>query len=178
MTNLFPRTITAGLTLDAPVTLSAYPPPSWQLTAVLRGPKAITLSARHEGKAHRFHAVASETSLWSAGNYLLSLRAARTDGTVVELYSDTVTIRPDIELLGDGHDARGHVQRVLDAIEAVLEKRATLDQEEYRINNRELRRTPIGELLKLRDRYRAELARMEAGRRGSLFLRSVKVAFR
>ena len=77
-----------------------------------------------------------------------------------------------------GHDARSHVQRVLDAIEAVLEKRATLDQEQYRINNRELRRTPIADLLKLRDRYRGELARMKAASKGGLFGVSARVVFR
>ena len=45
----------------------------------------------------------------------------------------------------------------LDAIEAVIENRATLDQERYRINDRELWRTPVTELIKLRQRYRAEV---------------------
>ena len=86
-------------------------------------------------------------------------------------------MRPDIAQLAAGHDARSHVQRVLDAIEAVLEKRATLDQEQYRINNRELRRTPIADLLKLRDRYRMELQRAKAARNGTLF-GVARVAFR
>ena len=87
-------------------------------------------------------------------------------------------MRPDIAQLAAGHDARSHVQRVLDAIEAVLEKRATLDQERYRINNRELVRTPVADLLKLRDRYRGELARMKAASKGGLFGVSARVVFR
>ena len=107
----------------------------------------------------------------------MSLRASRGD-EVREIDTGEVTIRPDISQLAAGHDARSHVERALAAIEAVIEKRATIDQERYRINNRELWRTPVGELLRLRDRYKAELARMQAVRRGDLFGRTVKVAFR
>ena len=69
------------------------------------------------------------------------------------------------------------MQKVLDAIEAVLENRATLEQEQYQINNRSLKRRSSGELLKLRDHYRAELSRMNAARRGRLF-GNINVAFR
>ena len=48
----------------------------------------------------------------------------------------------------------------------MIEKRASLDQERYRINNRELYRTPIADLLKLRDLYRAEVRREQAAARG------------
>ena len=64
--------------------------------------------------------------------------------------------KPLITLPGVG------VQRTLEAIEAVIEKRASIDQERYKINNRELWRTPIPELLVMRDRYRSELRRLKA----------------
>lgn len=51
-----------------------------------------------------------------------------------------------------------HAQRVLAAIEAVLERRATVDQQSYGIEGRSLARMPIGDLLRFRDRYRAEVA--------------------
>jgi hypothetical protein len=38
----------------------------------------------------------------------------------------------------------------------VLERRATLDQENYTIGTRSLGRTPIPELMRLRDLYRQE----------------------
>ena len=55
-----------------------------------------------------------------------------------------------------------HVRRVIDAIEAVIERRATKDQKSYSIDGRSLERTPIDELLLLRDRYRAEWQRLLA----------------
>jgi hypothetical protein len=54
-------------------------------------------------------------------------------------------------------DDRSHARKVLDAIEAVIENRATKDQEEYQIGHRSLRRTPMQELMALRDKYRGEV---------------------
>lgn len=175
--DLFPRILGAGTSFEHLIASAAWPAPDWTLTAVLRGPVPMNLVASHEGSRHRFCVPAAMTSTWTAGRYVLSLRASRGD-EVREIDTGEVTIRPDISQLAAGHDARSHVERALAAIEAVIEKRATIDQERYRINNRELWRTPVGELLRLRDRYKAELARMQAVRRGDLFGRTVKVAFR
>lgn len=56
-------------------------------------------------------------------------------------------------------DLRGHAARVLEAISALLEGRATKDQQSYRIGERELTRIPVPELLALRDYYKAEAQR-------------------
>jgi len=55
-----------------------------------------------------------------------------------------------------------HARRVLTAIEAVIEGRASKDQEEYTIGTRSLKRTPIKDLLVLRDAYKAEVAHEDA----------------
>jgi hypothetical protein len=54
-------------------------------------------------------------------------------------------------------DERTHARKVLDAIEAVLENRASKDQEEYQIGHRSLKRTPINDLIALRQMYRGEV---------------------
>ena len=177
MTGIFPSKTSAGLTFDRTTTLTAYPATDWQLSAALRGPGAINLTAQAVGDAHQFLVPASETADWEPGDYWYSVRATR-DGTVVEVEAGQIKITPDLATLDAGHDGRDHVRRVLDSIEAVLEKRATLDQQSYKINNRELARTPIPELLILRDRYRSELRRMMAARKGGLFDQAVRVRFR
>lgn len=177
MTGIFPSSISAGLTFNRPATLTAHPAPDWQLAAVLRGAGAIEITAEADGTGHRFLVPATETATWVPGDYWYSIRASK-DGEVVEVESGQITVKPDLASLDAGHDGRAHVQRVLDAIEAVLEKRATIDQERYSINNRELWRTPIPQLLELRDRYRSELRRMKAARKGGLFNQAVRVGFR
>ena len=51
---------------------------------------------------------------------------------------------------------RSHAKKVLDAIEAVIENRATMDQSSMSIAGRSLSRLTIDELLQFRDRYKAE----------------------
>lgn len=173
--SILPDKIGAGLTFDRLVTLAAYPAPDWTLSVALRGAGSVNLTATADGNQHRLTVDAATTGNWSPGHYWYTARV--TDGTnVIEVESGQITVAPDLTLSTDGHDGRTHAQRTLEAIEAVIEKRASLDQERYRINNRELYRTPISDLLKLRDLYRAEVRREQAAARGkSLFGAPVRV---
>ncbi|BBF76065.1 hypothetical protein URS_0009 [Acinetobacter ursingii] len=79
-----------------------------------------------------------------------------------EIDAGVVEIKTDLATITENTDLRSHARKTLDAIEAVIEKRATIDQERYRINNRELYRTPFETLVKLRSLYRAEVSREQA----------------
>lgn len=176
MKEIIPNKFSAGLTFNRVATLTAYPAPDWVLSALLRGPSEIDFSAEPSGSGHRFVVSAAETAAWAPGRYWYSIRATR-DGEVAEVDNGEIVIEPDFSTTAAGYDGRDHVRRVVDAIEAVLERRATLDQERFTINNRELWRTPIADLLVLRDRYRSELRRMNAVKRGGLFNQKVRVGF-
>lgn len=175
---MIPEQIVAGTTFDVSLTMTAFPAPAWSMSLILRGPSAISVLASATGSQHRLAAEAGITSEWMPGFYAWALRATR--GTeIAQVDAGTVRVVADISTLAAGHDGRSHAARVLDAIEAVIENRATTDQQKYTINNRELWRTPIPELLLLRDRYSAELRREQQTRRGgqSLLGRQVKVRF-
>ena len=62
----------------------------------------------------------------------------------------------EINFADTNADHRSHAKKVLDAIEAVLENRASQDQMSYSIAGRSLSRMSIDDLMKFRDRYRAE----------------------
>ena len=112
------------------------------------------MTAAAEGSQHRFRQTLSEPANWAAGDYWYTLRAVdAATGDMVEVECGQVTITPDLVNAAVGFDGRTPNQIALDAIEAVIAQRATLDQERYRINNRELYRTSIPDLLKLRDHY-------------------------
>jgi hypothetical protein len=150
----FPAKIGAGLTFDLLLTLTAYPAPAWAVSVYLRGPSSISMTAAAEGSQHRFRKELGETANWAAGDYWYTLRAVdAATGDMVEVECGQVTITPDLVNAAVGFDGRTPNQIALDAIEAVIAQRATLDQERYRINNRELYRTSIPDLLKLRDHY-------------------------
>ncbi|WP_198556044.1 hypothetical protein [Halomonas sp. MES3-P3E] len=159
-----PKSTTAGTTLALSLALTAYPAPDWSATLILRGAQSIDLASQPDGKLHTFTTAADVTASWKPGDYWYSLRV--TDGTeVYEVETGTLTVDPDLAAVSE-FDGRTHAERTLQAIEAVIEGRASKDQDSYRINNRELRRTSISQLLKLRDVYRQEVRRLRASRRG------------
>lgn len=172
---ILPASVTAGLTFERTICLERYPAGVWALSAVLRGPGALNLSSTAEATQHKISVDAVTTSGWVPGRYSYSVRV--TNGVFVhEVEAGALDILPDLNAQTPGHDGRSHAERTLDAIEAVLERRATLDQERYRINNRELYRTPIAELIKLRSLYRSEVQRERQRARGDkLFGRAVRV---
>jgi len=165
MPRIVPSEIKAGLSFDLTVDACRYPAPEWDVLLLLRGPGTINLVSIDAGTQHRLVATAAVAAAWPPGEYAYSLRA--TNGAdVVELEAGAVPIRADLAAAVPGVDQRVHARKVLAAIEAVIEGRATLDQERYRIGERELHRTPIADLLKLRSHYRAELARETAAAQG------------
>lgn len=170
---LIPAVIGAGLTFEERFALESYPAPSWALTLLLRGAKAVDMSATAVGAEHQFTALAAESATWPAGVYQYSLRATQ-GGDVREVESGTLTVREDLSVVADGFDARSQNRIALDSINAVLAKRATMDQQRYSINNRELWRTPIPELLKLRAFYSVQVRREQSGGR---FGRNIPVRF-
>lgn len=171
-----PTTIPAGLTFSRRYTLTAYPADDgWVLSVLMRGPSTINLTGTADGVQHVVSADAVTTEAWAPGVYAYSVRVAK-GADKFEVDAGTVQVMADLAGVINGADMRSHAAKVLAAIEAVLEKRATLDQERYTINNRELWRTPIADLLKLRDVYRLEVRREQAAQCGkSLFGATVRV---
>ena len=177
MLSQFPKQITAGLSLKCEVISSEYPAPDWTLTAHIRGSKSIDLISLAQGTAHLFAATATETASYDAGDYAVTVRAKKGDD-VFEIESGSLIISADLGAVGDGHDAKSHARKVLTAIEAVIEGRASKDQESYTINGRSLTRTSIADLLTLRDRYKKEAAaEANGGKGGKLLRRKIKVRF-
>lgn len=145
---------------------------------MLRGPSVVDIIGTADGDYFVFTAPATETSDWAAGEYWYAVRAT-SSGDVKQLEGGQVSVLPDIANAAEGFNGSTHAERVLAAIEAVIEKRATMDQERYRINNRELYRTPIADLLKLRNTYRDEVNRERAKQCGhNPFGRKVRVVLK
>lgn len=79
------------------------------------------------------------------------------DGERETLTTGIIEVLPDVT--ANAVDTRSHARRVLDAIEATLEGKATSDHEETQINGRSIKRFPVEQLLTWRDKYRAEVVR-------------------
>ncbi len=175
MSRIAPAQIPAGLTFSHLVTLPDYPAPDWALTLSLRGPATIDVLAAAEGNQHLLEAAATATALYSPGLYRYTLRAAY-GGVVREIENGSITVAADLAASTTPADVRSHARIVLDNIRAVIEKRATQDQQKYSINNRELWRTPIADLLKLENQYAARVRAEDAkAAGGGVFGKSYRV---
>lgn len=155
--------ITQGDSLSWSENETDYPASSsWVVHYVLvNAGNRITFNSSADGDKHDFDITTATTSTWRSGEY--TFQRYVTDGTDrVTLDTGTVTIIKDFAVMGD---RRTHAVKVLESIEAVLENRATVDQESYTINGRSLSRMPIEELLKFRDIYRAEVSREKRAER-------------
>lgn len=73
--------------------------------------------------------------------------------------SGQIEILPDLAQATTDSDFRSHVKKVLDAIESLLEGKATADAMSYSIGGRSISKMGPTELLKWRDVYRVEYER-------------------
>lgn len=153
-----PQLIVAGDTVNWTRTLADYPAPTWVLTyTLINGTDKETVTAVASGTDHQVAVSASTTAGWSAGIY--SWTASVVNGSErFTVDSGTIEVKPDLAA-ATNYDTRSHIKKTLDAIEAVIEQRASKDQESYTINGRSLSRTPLEDLLKMRDQYRTEYQR-------------------
>jgi hypothetical protein len=132
---------------------------------------SLTYEFHHDdggGGAHAFTITATETS----DDYIVEVASATTANYNSLQYkwyafitrtsdSERISVDDGYTFLVDDYantnaDQRTHAKKVLDAIEALLENRASQDQMSYSIAGRSLSRMSIDDLLKFRDRYRAE----------------------
>ena len=156
-----PITIIAGDRLSFKRTnLDAdYPVASYSLKYSARlensGSTEITFTASESGNDYLIEVPAATTAAYIVGTYHWQAYIIRTsDSERITIDSGTWKVKPNRDIATT--DPRSHIKKVLDAIESVIENRATLDQENYSIQGRSLGRTPIADLLLLRDKYRAE----------------------
>lgn len=166
--------MTAAVPTSEPAELRAGDTWTWTKTlADYPASAPWTLKYRFKNAAGGFEIVASA----SGDGYSVTVAASTTAGYVAGAYSwvawveggnsekytvdsGTTTIDPDYRsgTATAALDDRSHARKVLASIEAVIEGRATKDQEEYAIAGRSLKRTPITTLLKMRQHYQAEVA--------------------
>lgn len=159
-----PEKLTQGDTWRWYKNLPDYlPADGWTLTYNLVNASDFeTFSASDNGDGRHLVSVAKATTAgYTVGEYPSGLIGYVDDGTTrVTVY------RGSFEVLSGpaaATDQRGHVRKVLDALEAVLESRATHDQLAVSIRGRSISRMTADELIGWYQRYQAlyaqELAR-------------------
>lgn len=152
-----PTEVTAGDTVKWTRTLSDYPAGTWTLSyTLINAASKIAITASASGTDHLVSVTPATSAAWSAGLY--DWQAYVTDGTDrYQVDSGRITVNANYAG-ATTLDDRSHVKKTLDAIEAVIEGRASQAQQSYTINGRSLTRIPLSELYEFRKQYQAEYA--------------------
>jgi len=119
------------------------------------GTHKFTLTATEANDTYYIEAASSSTTGYAVGDYIWEAYITKaSDSNRVMVDSGRTTITQN--LADTNADLRSHAKKVLDAIEAVIENRASMDQSSMSIAGRSLSRMSIDELMTFRDRYKAE----------------------
>lgn len=159
-----PSVINAGETLLFAVQVAGYPPgDGWTLSYFLKNKDAavVELTSTASGQDHLFSIPASTTGAWTAGEYFGVARVD--DGTSYRVIADVrVEVRQDMSQVGPDYDPRSHARKCLDAIEAVMEGRASKDIINTTIAGQSVGRMTPEQLAFWRNYYRAEVSAEDA----------------
>lgn len=161
-----PASLIAGDTAKWLKSLPDYlPADGWVLSyTLINAAGKITFSSTTSGTDHLVNVPAATTAAWAAGAYDWRATVANA-GEVYTVASGVINVAPAFG--ASTLDNRSHARKTLANIEAYLENAQNLTASSYEIAGRQLSRHSMGELLKLRDRYKFEVAREAAADRAA-----------
>tara|TARA_R100000329_G_scaffold100359_1_gene82835 strand:- start:774 stop:1364 length:591 start_codon:yes stop_codon:yes gene_type:complete len=140
---------------------NTYPIGSYALTYEFHedsgggGSHKFTITATEAEDTYFVEVASSTTASYSDGDFIWNAFITRSsDSQRIRVDTGRTTIVKN--LANTNADLRSHAKKVLDAVQAVLENRASVDQASFSIAGRSLSRMSIDELLSFRDKYKAE----------------------
>lgn len=153
-----PKTFRAGDLLSWSKSLSDFPANAgWALAyTFINATQKLTINAGASGADFLVSVSAATTAPYIAGTYSWMARVSK--GT--EIYtvdSGTTEILPNLAT-ATTYDGRTHAKKMLEAIEAAYEGRASLTQMQLQINGRSVQEFSRQELITWRSYYKAEVA--------------------
>lgn len=143
----------------------------WTLTYYFRGPTTFDVTASANGADFDVDVPASVTAAATAGLYFWQAWLSKDDDKL-RIASGRTNAVAGFPTTDAGFDGKSDAERLLDAIDALLAGKASVDQQEYTIGaggaQQQLRKIPIPDLLELRKHYAAIVGgeRRKRGRRG------------
>lgn len=182
LTNTEAIEIAAGDTVKWSKVFSRYPASAgWALSYSLRNAQqSIEISGSvitPNGDAFDVLIPATDTAPWVDGYYDYQAYVTNVSGERYTVEVGRIRVLQNLAVL-QNVDNRTHNQKMLDAITAVLENRATGDVDEYSIDNVHLKKIPVKDLEAWRARY-AYRVRVDRLRDGEVLpSNSVGVAFK
>ena len=152
-----PDSITRGLNAEWVLDAPKYPAADgWVIEySMLLGTEQHSFVSANVAGQHAVSIDAATSAGYGAGEYFYQA-VAKKDALAHLVEEGVLVVAPNFKELTTGYDSRPHCKKVLDAIEATLEGKASKDQARYIIGSRRLDRYTFEDLLVLRDKYKAE----------------------
>jgi hypothetical protein len=122
---------------------------------IIDGATAINFTLSASESNNEYIIQTTDTSSYTKGEYNWVSYITRTSDSARIKISEGFTEIQD-NYAATTASVRSHAKKVLDAIEAVIENRATMDQSSMSIAGRSLSRLTIDELLTFKNTYKAE----------------------
>lgn len=157
-----PAELTAGDLWDWTRSLGDYPADdSWVLTYAMvdgKNGNKITITATADGADHKVSVAKATTADYEPGDY--SVQGYVTKSTErYQVFSGTIKVLPDLAAVSASYDHRSHAKKVLDAIEAVIEGRASKEILTHSLQGINIQTITHADLLAMRNAYRIEYQR-------------------
>lgn len=151
-----PTELTASTSWRWDKRLSDHPPADgWTLKYALRGPSDRDIAATPNGDTYEVRIAATDTEI-AAGPYRLVGFVENAGGDRFVVYDEVLRV---LQSPLFAVNRKSHAERTLEVIEAVLEGRASDDEEQYQIGQKSVSKIPVDELHRLRQVYAEEVWR-------------------
>jgi len=157
--NIEPTEIIKGSTVKWNKSLSHYSATDgWTLTYAIRGVSVLDITAIANGADHSIVLSATQTAALYEGDHWWQSYATK-GAERFDVGSGQINVKNDLAFIQAGqYDGRSHVKKVLDAIEATLEGRASTADLKVQINGRSVEHWTPEQLVFLHDKYRGHYA--------------------
>lgn len=151
-----PQSISVGFSYSWRRSLADYPASTWTLKySIVNASDRFEITATADGDDHVVAIAATASADYKAGQFkLVGYVEQGSDKHIV--YSADLEICPDPLKVSD---QRTYAERVLEACELMIEGSASKDQQSLMVDGQTLVRRTVEDLIKLRDRFKREVAK-------------------
>lgn len=154
-----PASVTAGDLVTWTRSLQDFPASDgWVLTyALTKTSVRITITGTASGSDHLVSVAKATTANWSAGTYTAQGYVTKSATSErYQVFNGIIQVATNLAAQSSGYDGRSHAKKCLDAIEAVLESRASKTIQSWSGLEQSFSLIPTSELMTMRDKYRVE----------------------
>jgi hypothetical protein len=181
-----PSEIAIGVTVEWEKDFDDFPADEWVVTYYFRGAgPGFDVTGTADGTTHLFSVPATTSDDMTAGRY--DYQALAVKGSEKHLVDEGVTkAKASLSIINSAttYDGRSEARKILDAIDALMKGKASIDQQSYLIasgvpgftSQRQAERIDPQQLLELR-KYYAKIVRSEIRNKNGSPFRTIRIQF-